>query len=76
MQGKEMVYGTINNNDRIKTEVIVKKCTDKDNVSCMPPQDLNKLISVLDIQLIFFNANFNPKGINDPVQYYGDTSLY
>lgn len=65
--------GGFNSDITVTTDVIVKTCTG-DN--CIPEEDLNELIQKIDIELLFMNANFDPKNLDTPISYYADKRLF
>lgn len=65
--------GGFRSNRKISTNVLVQACTGTD---CLPSADINELIGRTNIELLFMNANFDPKNLEEPIAYYADKRLY
>lgn len=55
------------------TDVKIKQCV-KNN--CLENDEMKKKIESLNVELLFMNANFDPKSLVKPIAYFPDTSLY
>jgi hypothetical protein len=64
-------YGGFSTNETIQTVIEVKRCPD---LLCVP--DIDERLKTIDVEVIFSNANFNPKDLQNSVTYFMDTSLY
>jgi hypothetical protein len=52
------------------TVIEVKRCADEVCVA-----DIDDKINTIDVEVIFSNANFNPKDLQNSVTYFMDVSL-
>jgi hypothetical protein len=51
----------------------VKRCDTKLSLKCNP--NINEMLRHIDVELIYADANFNPKDLEASVQYYIDNRL-